>query len=55
MFEDFGWKKLGDLLNYRGMSWAYEAAEEREIKKITSGRKSKQKKDSESKKNHIKG
>ena len=25
-------QKLSDLLKYRGMSWAYDAAEEREIK-----------------------
>ena len=23
MFEDFGWKKSGDLPNYRGRGWAY--------------------------------
>ena len=28
----FWLKKLSDLFNYRGMSWAYDAAEEREIK-----------------------
>ena len=31
----FWLKKLSDLLNHRGMSWAYDAAEEREIKKLT--------------------